>query len=153
MTSKSITRTEVRAIAREESNKAISNFTKELEEVKTLSENNSKILARLERLLLGEEGVDEDDILKNRINFAYRYAKLNTESRIIERAKPALEWFEDMNEIEVGCKESKLESLGKLITFYLNIRWILGIIGVTTVINSLPILNEIIKWVEKVVEK
>ena len=140
MTESVLTEREVRKIAREEAMKIQKEILKELSDVKST-------LSRLERLLLGEIGTNEEDTLKARANFAYLYAKRNTDSRIIERAVPALEWFEDMNECEKGEKESKLESLGKMITFYNNLKWVLGIIGFSTVINSIPILENIIKWV------
>lgn len=140
MTESTLTEREVRKIAREEAIKVQKEILKELSDVKST-------LSRLERLLLGEIGTNEEDTLKARANFAYLYAKRNTDSRIIERAVPALEWFEDMNECEKGEKESKLESLGKMITFYNNLKWVLGIIGFSTVINSIPILESIIKWV------
>jgi len=103
----------------------------------------------LERLLLGEEGVCEDDTIKGRNNFAYMYAKRNTDMKIVERALPALRWFEDMDTIEKGSNESSLETLGKVITFYSNIRWIIGIIGITTIINAIPIIQGILVWIEK----
>lgn len=140
MTESTLTEREVRKIAREEAMKVQKDVLKEISEIKST-------LSRLERLLLGEIGTNEEDTLKARANFAYLYAKRNTDSRIIERAVPALEWFEDMNECEKGEKESKLESLGKMITFYNNLKWVLGIIGFSTVINSIPILESIIKWV------
>lgn len=140
MTESVLTEREVRKIAREEAMKVQKDVLKEISEIKST-------LSRLERLLLGEIGTNEEDTLKARANFAYLYAKRNTDSRIIERAVPALEWFEDMNECEKGEKESKLESLGKMITFYNNLKWVLGIIGFSTVINSIPILESIIKWV------
>lgn len=140
MTESTLTEREVRKIAREEAMKVQKDVLKEISEIKST-------LSRLERLLLGEIGTNEEDTLKARANFAYLYAKRNTDSRIIERAVPALEWFEDMNECEKGEKESKLESLGKMITFYNNLKWVLGVIGFTTVINSIPILESIIKWV------
>lgn len=140
MTESVLTEREVRKIAREEAMKVQKDVLKEISEIKST-------LSRLERLLLGEIGTNEEDTLKARANFAYLYAKRNTDSRIIERAVPALEWFEDMNECEKGEKESKLESLGKMITFYNNLKWVLGIIGFSTVINSIPILENIIKWV------
>lgn len=141
-----LTETQVRKIAREESLKAIK---KEILDIKEELRKQGDILGRLERLLLGEDGVSQDETLKWKANFAYQYARMNTESGIIEDAKPALEWFKDMSTIEPGCKESKLESLGKLTTFYLNIRWFLALIGITTVINAVPILGEILKWVEE----
>ena len=140
MTESVLTEREVRKIAREEAMKVQKDVLKEISEIKST-------LSRLERLLLGEIGTNEEDTLKARANFAYLYARRNTDSRIIERAVPALEWFEDMNECEKGEKESKLESLGKMITFYNNLKWVLGIIGFSTVINSIPILENIIKWV------
>lgn len=140
MTESVLTEREVRKIAREEAMKIQKDVLKEISEIKST-------LSRLERLLLGEIGTNEEDTLKARANFAYLYAKRNTDSRIIERAVPALEWFEDMDECEKGEKESKLESLGKMITFYNNLKWVLGIIGFSTVINSIPILENIIKWV------
>ena len=140
MTESVLTEREVRKIAREEAMKIQKDVLKEISEIKST-------LSRLERLLLGEIGTNEEDTLKARANFAYLYAKRNTDSRIIERAVPALEWFEDMNECEKGEKESKLESLGKMIIFYNNLKWVLGIIGFSTVINSIPILESIIKWV------
>ena len=140
MTESTLTEREVRKIAREEAMKIQKDVLKEISEIKST-------LSRLERLLLGEIGTNEEDTLKARANFAYLYAKRNTDSKIIERAVPALEWFEDMNECEKGEKESKLESLGKMIIFYNNLKWVLGIIGFSTVINSIPILESIIKWV------
>ena len=140
MTESVLTEREVRKIAREEAMKVQKDVLKEISEIKST-------LSRLERLLLGEIGTNEEDTLKARANFAYLYAKRNTDSRIIERAVPALEWFEDMNKCEKGEKESKLESLGKMITFSNNLKWVLGIIGFSTVINSIPILENIIKWV------
>ena len=148
---KVITESDVRRIAKEEVTLALKDLSKQINKVEKVSQENREILARLERLLLGEVGTDENDTLKARANFAYQYAKMNTDAKIIQRADPALKWFEDMSEIEPGCKESKLESLGKLITLYLNIKWMLAVIGVTTIINSLPILNSILKWVEEIV--
>ena len=140
-----LTEREVRSIAREEALKIQKDVLKELTEVKST-------LSRLERLLLGEIGTNEEDTLKARANFAYLYAKKNTDSGIIEDAKPAIEWFKDMNLCEKGQKESKLESLGKVITFYTNIRWLLGLLGFTTIVNSIPIIRSIIEWFMSLVD-
>lgn len=134
-----LTEKEVRSIAREEAMKVQAEVLKEITEVKTT-------LSRLERLLLGEIGTNEEDTLKARANFAYLYAKKNTDLKIIERAVPALDWFHDMDCCEKGEKESKLESLGKLIGLYNNIKWILGLIGFTTIVNSIPIVEGLVKW-------
>lgn len=140
-----LTEREVRSIAREEALKIQKDVLKEITEVKST-------LSRLERLLLGEIGTNEEDTLKARANFAYLYAKKNTDLKIIERAEPALDWFEDMNCCEKGQKESKLESLGKMIVFYTNVRWLLGLIGFTTIVNSIPIIRSIIEWFMSLVD-
>jgi hypothetical protein len=137
-----LTESQVRAIAKEEAMKVQGEVLKELSEVR-------ETLSRLERLLLGEIGSDQEDTLKARANFAFLYARRNTDAKIIERATPAIKWFEDMAEVEPGCKESKLDSLGKMISFYLNIRWLLGLIGVTTIVNAIPIITNIVEWISR----
>lgn len=140
---KPLTESQVRKIAREETAKLLA---QEMVVIKEELKKQGDILARLERLLLGETGVSENETLKWKANFAYQYARMNTESKVIERAGPALDWFEDMNTVEPGCKETKMESLGKLITFYTNIRWFLAFIGITTLLNALPVIKTILEW-------
>jgi hypothetical protein len=142
-TTKQLTESQVRKIAREETAKLLA---QEMVVIKEELKKQGDILARLERLLLGEEGVSQDETLKWKANFAYQYARMNTELKVIERAKPALDWFEDMNTTEPGCKETRMESLGKLITFYTNIRWFLALIGITTLLNAVPVIKSILEW-------
>lgn len=140
---KPLTESQVRKIAREETAKLLA---QEMVVIKEELKKQGDILARLERLLLGETGVSENETLKWKANFAYQYARMNTESKVIERAGPALDWFEDMNTTEPGCKETRMESLGKLITFYTNIRWFLALIGITTLLNALPVIKTLLEW-------
>jgi hypothetical protein len=142
---KPLTESQVRKIAREETAKLLA---QEMVVIKEELRKQGDILARLERLLLGETGVSENETLKWKANFAYQYARMNTESKVIERAGPALDWFEDMNTTEPGCKETRMESLGKLITFYTNIRWFLALIGITTLLNALPVIKTILEWLK-----
>lgn len=135
-----LTKTQVRAIAKEESMKVQKEVLKELSDVK-------ETLSRLERLLLGEVGTEKEDTLKARANFAYLYARRNTDAKIIDRAKPAIKWFEDMNETEPGCKESKLDTLGRIIGLFGKIEWLLALLGVTTVVNAIPIFKSVLEWV------
>jgi len=149
---KHLTESDVRRIAKEEITmalKGIKKLEKEMKSIAKASQKNRQILERLERLLLGEVGVNESDTLKSRANFAYMYAKANTDAKIIERAMPAIKWYEDMVEVEPGCDESKLQTLGKMINLYLNLKWGFAIIGITTVINAIPIIQQILSWLEK----
>lgn len=139
-----LTESQVRKIAREESLKVIK---KEILDIKEELRKQGDILGRLERLLLGEDGVSQDETLKWRANFAYQYARRNTENRIEERMIPVIEWFEDMNTCDKGESESKLETLGKMIATNRHIGWLLTVLGITTFLNALPLLEEFIKWV------
>lgn len=140
-----ITEREIRKIAREEALKVQRDVLKEISEIKTT-------LARLERLLLGEMGSNEEDTLKARANFAYLYAKRNTESRVIERAEPALDWFEDMNTPDKGCNESKLDILGKVITSWTSIKWLGGLFGIINLATLLGLVLLIINFIRTLKE-
>jgi len=140
-----MTENQIRRIAREEALKVQRDVLKEIGEIKTT-------LDRLERLLLGEVGSNEEDTLKARANFAYLYAKRNTESGIIEDAKPAIEWFKDMNQIERGCSESKLSILGKMITSWTSIKWLGGLFGVINLAALLGLVLLIINFIRTLKE-
>lgn len=140
-----ITEREIRKIAREEALKVQRDVLKEITDIK-------KTLDRLERLLLGEIGSNEEDTLKARANFAYLYAKKNTDLKVIERAIPALDWFEDMNQIERGCSESKLSILGKMITSWTSIKWLGGLFGVINLATLLGLVLLIINFIRTLKE-
>lgn len=140
-----LTENQIRRIAREEALKVQRDVLKEIGDIKTT-------LDRLERLLLGEIGSNEEDTLKARANFAYLYAKRNTETKVIERAIPALDWFEDMNQIERGCSESKLSTLGKMITSWTSIKWLGGLFGVINLATLLGLVLLIINFIRTLKE-
>ena len=140
-----ITEGQIRRIAREEALKVQRDVLKEIGDIKTT-------LDRLERLLLGEIGSNEEDTLKARANFAYLYAKKNTDLKIIERAIPALDWFEDMNQIERGCSESKLSTLGKMITSWTSIKWLGGLFGVINLATLLGLVLLIVNFIRTLKE-
>ena len=140
-----LTEKQIRKIAREEALLVQRDVLKELGEVKAS-------LARMERLLLGELGTDAEDTLKARATFAYQYAKRNVDAHIIERAIPALDWFEDMNQIERGCSESKLSTLGKMITSWTSIKWLGGLFGVINLATLLGLVLLIVNFIRTLKE-
>lgn len=121
-----MTENDIRRIAREESLKVVQDISDKLTK-------QSEILSRIDRLLLGEIGTDESDTLKARATFAWAYAKRNTESGIIEDAKPALAWYKDWSTTDKGCTESKLDTLGKIVTAWSSGKWLLGLFGVVNI--------------------
>ncbi len=147
MATREITKEEVRRIAREEAGKMSVELVKRIEKLEESIHNNTIILQRIDRLLLGEVGVNEEDTLKARANFAYLYAKRNSDARIIDRAMPAIEWFEDMREVDPGCKESKLQTLGRIIGLFTKIEWILALLGITTVVNAIPVIRMVYEFI------
>ena len=145
MSNTQLTEREIRKIAREEALKVQKDVLKEISEVKIT-------LFRLERLLVGEVGINEEDTLKARANFAFMYAKRNSEAKVIERAAPALDWFHDMNTPEKGCSESRLDTLGKIITAWSSAKFMLGLFGViniTTLIGLGILVMNFIKLVKE----
>lgn len=140
-----LTEKEIRKIAREEALKVQKDVLKEISDIKST-------LARLERLLLGEMGSNEEDTLKARANFAYLYTKRNTEMKVVERAIPALEWFEDMSQIEQGCSESKLSVLGKMIISWNSIKWLGGLFGVINLATLLGLVLLFINFIKVIKE-
>lgn len=118
--------------------------------VKQLSEDVSSIREgqrRIERLLEGEAGGFAEENLKAKADFAYRYAKKSTDLLLPERLEKELKWYENMSSVDEGEPESKLVTLGKMITYYRNVKWLLGIIGISTVINSIPVIILVGKWI------
>lgn len=142
-----ITEQQVRAIAREEAVLVNKEVVIEVEKLRQSIMNNTEILKRIDRLLLGETGVDEEDTLKARANFAYLYAKRNTDAKIVDRAVPALRWFEDMGEIEPGCKESKLETLGRIIGLFSKVEWLLALLITATGVNTVLLGKAIYEFI------
>lgn len=148
MAKKEMTEQEVRRIAKEEAAKVQKQLVRKIDKLEKSISANTEILQRLDRLLLGELGTDKEDTLKARATFAYQYAKRNTDLKIVERAIPALAWFEDWNRPEIGCEESKLQMLGKVINAYTSIKWLLAGLGITTILNALPVIKMIAEWVK-----
>ena len=142
MEEKIITEKEVRAIARDEI--AIA-FTDSVNGLQNQISENTHILGRLERLLVGEEGTEESDTLKARANFAYGYAKHNSELKLWEKTTPIIDWFNDMNTPDKGCKKSNFEIDGEVREAFKNLKFILGLFGVvnlTTLIAVIILLRD-----------
>ncbi len=136
---KELTEKQIRAIAREEALLVQKEVLTELNELK-------KTLERLERLLLGELGTDQEDTLKARANFAYQHAKRDSDLKITERTIPVLEWFEDWDKPEKGEKESRFSRLGRMMSIFGKIEWLFAILGVTTVTNLFLIIKAILDF-------
>jgi len=142
-----LTEREIRNIAREESSKLISKemdiITEKLEKL----EKQGEILARLERLLLGEVGVGETETLRWKANFAYEHARKFSESRMEEKLEETVEWFKNADAVEKGESESDLQTWGKIIVLYRNVKWFFAILGITTLVNFVFVFEKIMEWI------
>lgn len=151
MTTSSMTEKEIRQIAREEAmaifEKGIKGVKDELNEVKKLSIQNSKTLAKIERLLLGEFG-DSDEALKAKATYAFNHAKKVEESTLLEDSAVALDWFKDMDTPDKGCVDSKLDILGKMIAGYNARKWFGNLLGVVNVATFIGLIIAVMKFLE-----
>jgi hypothetical protein len=145
--SKQITESKVRAIAREEALKVQTELIKDIAEIKEATSTNKDTLESIKRLLMGEFKEDSAQALKGKAEFAYQYAKKNTDLGIVVRALPAIAWFERMDTPEPGDDLSALQKLGKIINSYDKIAWLWGLVGaslITNLLTSAPRMIEII---------
>lgn len=150
---KEMTEKQIRIIAREEALKVQEELLEKMTKIESATSDNKKTLDRLYRLLLGELGVEKDDTLKAKADFAYQYAKRNTDLKIVDRALPALTWFERMSTPDPGCDISDLDRLGKVLGLHDKLGWLWGgiaVIGIGTLINAIPRIAEIIRWFQDV---
>lgn len=144
---KILTEERVREIAREEVSREIKKISLEIKDLRKALEEQGKILARLERLLLGEIGVETEDTLKARANFAYQHAKKDEDLRITERVLPMIEWYEDWRVPEEGSSESKFSILGKMITAYTSMKWLLAVLAGAMAVNAVQAIKIIIDFI------
>lgn len=87
---------------------------------------------RIERVLLGDKDY-EDDGMASQVKFAYTYARKNTESRLIERACPAIEHYERYE------KNGFWDSLEQMIDGYKVWKWLIAFTGVGTLMGLINI--------------
>jgi hypothetical protein len=142
-----ITEQKVRQIAKEEANKVHKKLTADILVIKEVGLSNKKTLDSIKRMLMGEFKEDSAYALKGKADFAYQYARKNTDLQIIPRALPALEWFERMNTPEPGDDCSSLIKLGKMINAYDKIAWLWTLVGAslfTNILISVPKIIEVI---------
>ena len=137
---------QVRRIAKEESDIAIREAISEIK--KQLDENN-EVLKQLKRLLLGEIGINEEESLRKKAVFAYAFAKKEVDKNMPERIGKVVEWYEDNEEIKKGSSESNFETNAKMRLAYRNFKWLIGLLGVTTVMSAIPVIERAIGWIEK----
>ena len=110
-----------------------------LSEILQVQEAN---IARITRLLLGEEGITlTEDTLSHRARVAHQFASDNSETMMAMR--DIKKWYEKWNSPQAGCDESNFEKLGKIIRLYNNLTWLVGLIGVVSIFNAIPV----IKWI------
>jgi len=137
---------QVRRIAKEESDIAIREAISEIK--KQLDENND-VLKQLKRLLLGEIGINEEESLRKKAIFAYDFAEKEIDKCMPERIGKVVEWYEDNEEIKKGSSESNFETNAKMRLAYRNFKWLIGLLGVTTVMSAIPVIERVIGWIEK----
>jgi hypothetical protein len=93
---------------------------------------------RIERVLLGDKDY-EDKGLAHMVNYSYDYARRNTEMGIVDRAIPALEWYE-RNE-----KEGKWKILNEIVDKYKALKWLSVIVTGGAAVTIIEIVVDLIE--------
>lgn len=140
---KSLTREEVEKIANKIYEKKMGNLEEKIDTLNFSLQAQGSDIARITRLLLGEEGItQETEALAHRARFAHEFASEN--KVLMTRMKDVVTWFDKWDKPQAGCELSNLKKLGRLLRLYDNISWLLGLIGVATVFNAIPVIQWII---------
>jgi len=141
-----LTEKQVRKIAREES---VLTVSQAISEIKKQLDDNNEVLKQLKRLLLGEIGINEEESLRKKAVFAYDFARKEVDKCMPERVDKMINWYEDNEEIKQGSSESNFETNAKMRLAYRNFKWLIGLLGVTTVMSAIPVIERIVGWIEK----
>lgn len=151
--SEELTINQVKEVAEEVAKKEVLVATRgihsELAQVKKCSKSNNEMLERIGRNLFGEEGADKDYTIAAKADFAFDYARKNVELEIVPRATKALSWYEDMAKKESGAKESKLDTLGRLLALFKNVEFMMVVFGVGTSVNIMLV----VKWILETIQQ
>ncbi len=133
-----MTEAKVKKIAEDVAEKKMETILKKMNE-------QGKILDRLNRALLGEEGVPNEETLAHRARVAHTFATAN--APLIDDLAEMQKWYTRWSTPNPGCKESNFQKMGKLIKLQDNVTWLLGLIGVVSIFNAIPV----VKWIAELI--
>lgn len=134
-----ITEKQIRDIARKAAAEEV-NMTMTTLEAKI--DAQGEMLSKLYRVLLGEEGVPEEETLSYKARMAHEFARSNV--NVVEEVIPVIAWYKRWNTAQSGCDESYFNKIGKMVRLYDKLKWLFGIIVATSVFNAVPVIERII---------
>jgi len=109
-----LTESQIKALIRQEISDCLKNIVKAQEEQGNAIKQQGNDIKEIKEALLGSDNKYKKDIgLSSMIKFSYDYAKANTDSKLIERAIPAIDHFYNWNEGAEGF--TKWDILDKVI--------------------------------------
>ena len=136
-----MTEEQIKKIARQAAAKEVSMTMKTLEDK---IDAQGEMLSKLYRVLLGEEGIPEEETLSYRARMAHEFARSNL--NVVEEVVPILAWYKRWNTPQPGCDESYFQKLGRIISLYDKVKWLLGLLIATSVFNAIPVIKGIMEF-------
>ena len=136
-----MTEEQIKKIARQAAAKEVSMTMKTLE---NKIDAQGEMLSKLYRVLLGEEGIPEEETLSYRARMAHEFARSNL--NVVEEVGPILAWYKRWNTPQPGCDESYFQKLGRIISLYDKVKWLLGLLIATSVFNAIPVIKGIMEF-------
>ena len=121
------TETEIRELVRKEIMECFKDLQSDVLETK----EDIKII---KLALLGDEKYNHTGLVAQ-VKENSEYINTNKTLEIVDRAKPAIEWYEDWSVPNNGYKTSRIELLSEIMSAYSNIKWLIGGIVVLGLIN------------------
>jgi len=136
-----MTEDQIKKIARKAAAEEVSMTMKTLEDK---IDAQGEMLSKLYRVLLGEEGIPEEETLSYRARMAHEFARSNL--NVVEEVVPILAWYKRWNTPQPGCDESYFQKLGRIISLYDKVKWLLGLLIATSVFNAIPAIKGIMEF-------
>ena len=121
------TETEIRELVRKEIMECFKDLQSDVLETKS-------DIKEIKLALLGDDAYQHKGVIKQ-LKENTEYINRNKTLDIVERAKPAIEWYEDWSTVNNGYKTSRIELLSEIMSAYSNIKWLIGGIVALGLIN------------------
>ena len=136
-----MTEDQIKKIAKDEAKKQVNMSLKTLE---AKIDMQGQMLEKLYRVLLGEEGLPEEETVSYKARMAHEFARSNV--NVVGEVIPIIDWFSDWSKPQPGCDESYFQKLGKMVSLYDKLKWLFGILIATSVVNAVPVVEKIIAF-------
>ena len=129
---------EIRQLIKQEIAITFAELREDVAEMKKNNEKQNQTLGRIERCLLGDDGLKEIG-LAEKVDFSYNYARRNTESNLVARAEQAIQHYKRW--LDEGYWADTLE----VNRHYKMLKWVIALITGSGVLSLIDIIQRIME--------